>query len=75
MSLEEAAAWELVTSSTANRIGATALKCVTSYNGSVNGIKYTLRYYQFKVGHGAVRTFMAIIGVIEKPQCYCFFVC
>lgn len=56
MLLEQAAAWELVKSSTINRIGVTALKCVTSYNGSVNGIKYASRYYQLKVGYGAVGT-------------------
>ena len=32
--------------------------------------KYASRYYQLKVGHGAVGTFLAKIGVIEAPQCW-----
>lgn len=32
--------------------------------------KYASRYYQLKVGHGAVGTFLARIGVIETPQCW-----
>ena len=32
--------------------------------------KYAVRYYQLKVGHGAIRTFLARIGVIETPECW-----
>ena len=32
--------------------------------------KYASRYYQLKVGHGAVGTFLAKIGKIETPQCW-----
>ena len=32
--------------------------------------KYASRYYQLKVGHGAVGTFLARIGVIETPKCW-----
>ena len=31
--------------------------------------KYASRFYQLKVGHGAVRTYLARIGVIEAPDC------
>ena len=31
--------------------------------------KYALQYYQLKVGHGAVETFLARIGVIKSPEC------
>lgn len=31
---------------------------------------YASRYYQLKVGHGAVGTFLAKIGVIETPGCW-----
>ena len=30
--------------------------------------KYAPRYLQLKVGHGAVGTYLARIGVIETPQ-------
>ena len=33
--------------------------------------KYPSRYYQLKVGHGAVETFLSRIGVIESPECWC----
>ncbi len=32
--------------------------------------KYASRYYQLKVGHGAVGTYLARIGVIETPECW-----
>ena len=32
--------------------------------------KYASRYYQLKVGHGAVGTFLARIGMIETPECW-----
>ena len=32
--------------------------------------KYAWRYLQLKVGHGAVGTYLAKIGVIETPQCW-----
>lgn len=32
--------------------------------------KYALQYYQFKVGHGAVGTFLVRIGVIKTPKCW-----
>ena len=32
--------------------------------------KYAARYYQLKVGHGAVGTFLAKIGAIESPKCW-----
>lgn len=32
--------------------------------------KYTSRYSQIKVGHGAVGTYLARIGVIETPECW-----
>ena len=32
--------------------------------------KYASRYYQLKVGHGAVGTHLARLGVIETPQCW-----
>lgn len=32
--------------------------------------KYASRYYQLKVRHGAVGTFLASIGVIETPECW-----
>lgn len=32
--------------------------------------KYAARYYQLKVGHGAVGTYLAGIGKIETPQCW-----
>lgn len=32
--------------------------------------KYASRYYQLNVGHGAVGTYLARIGVIETPECY-----
>ncbi len=32
--------------------------------------KYAARYYQLKVGHGAVGTHLARIGKIETPQCW-----
>ena len=32
--------------------------------------KYASRYYQLKVGHGAVGTFLARIKVIESPECW-----
>ena len=32
--------------------------------------KYASRYYQLKVGHGALGTFLARIGVIETPECW-----
>lgn len=32
--------------------------------------KYVLQYYQLKVGHGAVRTFLTKIRKIEIPQCW-----
>ncbi len=31
---------------------------------------YASRYYQLKVGHGAVETFLVRIGVIETPECW-----
>lgn len=31
--------------------------------------KYALRYYELKVGHGAVETFLARIGTIETAEC------
>lgn len=61
MLLERAAAGELV-----------KLKCVTSYNASVNGIKYVSRYYQLKVRHGGVGIFLYRIVIIEAPQCWWF---
>ncbi len=32
--------------------------------------KYASRYYQLKVGHGAVGTYLVRIGAIETPQCW-----
>lgn len=32
--------------------------------------KYAARYYQLKIGHGAVGTFLARIGAIETPRCW-----
>ena len=32
--------------------------------------KYAARYYQIKVGHGVVETFLARIGAIETPECW-----
>ena len=32
--------------------------------------KYASRFYQLKVGHAAVGTFLARIGVIEAPECW-----
>ena len=32
--------------------------------------KYASRYYQLKVGHGAIGTFLTRIGVIESPECW-----
>ncbi len=32
--------------------------------------KYASRYLQLKVGHGAIGTYLARIGVIEIPQCW-----
>ena len=32
--------------------------------------KYASRYYQLKVGHGAVGTYLAKIGAIDTPQCW-----
>ena len=32
--------------------------------------KYASRYLQLKVGHGAIGTYLAKIGVIETPQCW-----
>lgn len=33
-------------------------------------IDQDLRYYQLKVGHGAIGTFLTRIGVIESPECW-----
>lgn len=32
--------------------------------------KYVSRYYQLKVGHGAMGTYLAKIGAMETPQCW-----
>lgn len=32
--------------------------------------KYASRFYQLKVGHTAVGTFLARIGAIETPECW-----
>ena len=32
--------------------------------------EYASRYYQLEVGHDAVRTFLARIGLIETPECW-----
>ena len=32
--------------------------------------KYASRYFQLKIGHGAVRTYLAKIGAVETPQCW-----
>ena len=32
--------------------------------------KYAMRFYQLKIGHGAVGTFLARIGVMETPECW-----
>ena len=32
--------------------------------------KYAARFYQLKVGHGAVGTYLSKIGVIESPDCW-----
>ena len=32
--------------------------------------KYASRYFQLKVGHGAIGTFLAKIGVRETPECW-----
>ena len=32
--------------------------------------KYAIRYYQLKVGHGAIGTFLARIGAMETPECW-----
>ncbi len=32
--------------------------------------KYASRYYQLKVGHGAIGTFLARIGLIGIPECW-----
>jgi len=32
--------------------------------------KYASRYYQLKVGHGAVGTYLFGIGAIDTPQCW-----
>ena len=31
--------------------------------------KFAMRFYQHKIGHGAVGTFLARIGMIETPEC------
>ena len=31
--------------------------------------KYAMRFYQLKIGHGAIGTFLARIGVMETPEC------
>lgn len=33
--------------------------------------KYQSRFYQLKVGHGAVGAFLARTGAIETPECWC----
>ena len=35
-----------------------------------NKRKHASRFYQLKVGHGAVGTYLARIGVIEAPDCW-----
>ena len=32
--------------------------------------KYAMRYFQLKVGHGAIETFLARIGAVETPECW-----
>ena len=32
--------------------------------------KYAMRYFQLKVGHGAIGVFLARIGVVETPECW-----
>lgn len=32
--------------------------------------KYAMRYFQLKVGHGAIGTFLARIGAVETPECW-----
>ena len=32
--------------------------------------KYATRYYQLKIGHGAVGAFLARIGAVETPECW-----
>ena len=32
--------------------------------------KYASRYFQLKVGHGAIGKFLAKIGVVETPECW-----
>ena len=32
--------------------------------------KFAMRFYQLKIGHGAVGTFLARIGLIETPECW-----
>ena len=31
--------------------------------------KYVMHFYQLKIGHGAIGTFLARIGVMETPEC------
>lgn len=33
--------------------------------------KYATRYYQLETGHGAIGTFLARIGALETPKCWC----
>lgn len=32
--------------------------------------KYAMHFYQLKIGHGAIGTFLARIGVMETPECW-----
>ena len=32
--------------------------------------KYAMRFYQLKIGHGAIGNFLARIGAIEAPECW-----
>ena len=44
--------------------------------GKINGVlgntskKYASRYFQLKVGHGAIGAYLAKIGMVETPQCW-----
>ncbi len=32
--------------------------------------KYAMRFYQLKIGHGAVGPFLARVGAIDTPECW-----
>ena len=56
----------------ASRRGSYSPRLQKGMNGLLGNTakKYASRYLQLKVGHGAVGTYLARIGVIETPQCW-----